>query len=493
MARPTEEAGARGSDATASAAARVVVVDDEPTLRRTIARTLAQRGFEVTQCEDGQSALEHVRANDPDVMLIDLMMPGVSGMDVLREAKALRPDVECVIMTAYSRVEDAVAAVRAGAYDFLTKPFPSFDAVAITVAKAAERRRLIAKTRSLEEQLDRGSPGGLGAEIIGQSAAMRRIFRLVEGVASASSTVLILGESGTGKELVARAIHRRSARATRQFVAVNCSSIPDTLIESELFGHVKGAFTSANTSRAGLFEIADKGTLFLDEVGDLSLAAQVKLLRALQEGEIKRVGANDVRTVDVRVIAATNVDLAQKIDAGRFREDLFYRLNVIAIELPPLRDRRDDIPLLAQHFLRKFARKSGKEVRRLGAESLAALTAYGWPGNVRQLENAIERAVVLARGDDLMPDDLPVDVVGTGRANGAAGAVVGVGDAIDVVARVLGDVPYAEAKRRIIRDFDRAYAQHLLERSNGNVSEAARLAGLDRSNFRRVLRKHGSS
>jgi DNA-binding NtrC family response regulator len=467
--------------------ARVVVVDDEPTLRRTVARTLAQRGFEVTQCEDGQTALEHVRTNDPDVMLIDLMMPGVSGMDVLREVKSLKPDVECVMMTAYSKVEDAVAAVRAGAYDFLTKPFASFDAVAITVAKAAERRRLIAKTRSLEEQLDRGDSGGF-AEIIGQSSAMRAVFRLVEGVAAASSTVLILGESGTGKELIARAIHRRSARATRPFVAVNCSSIPDTLIESELFGHVKGAFTNANTSRAGLFEVADKGTLFLDEVGDLSLAAQVKLLRALQEGEIKRVGSNETRVVDVRVVAATNVDLAEKITAGRFREDLYYRLNVIPIELPALRERRDDVPILAQHFLRKFARKSGKEIRRLSPEALAALTAFGWPGNVRQLENAIERAVVLARGDELTVDDLP-DAMG----EKAVAKPADTGNAIDVVARALADVPYAEAKRRVVRDFDRAYALHLLERSNGNVSEAARLAGLDRSNFRRVLRKHGDS
>jgi DNA-binding NtrC family response regulator len=466
--------------------ARVVVVDDEPTLRRTVARTLAQRGFEVTQCEDGAAALEHVRTADPDVMLIDLMMPGVSGMDVLREVKSLKPDVECVMMTAYSKVEDAVAAVRAGAYDFLTKPFASFDAVAITVAKAAERRRLIAKTRRLEEQLDRGGFG----EIIGQSSSMRNVFRLVEGVAAASSTVLILGESGTGKELIARAIHQRSARASRPFVAVNCSSIPDTLIESELFGHVKGAFTNANTSRAGLFEVADKGTLFLDEVGDLSLAAQVKLLRALQEGEIKRVGSNETRVVDVRVVAATNVDLTEKIAAGRFREDLYYRLNVIAIQLPALRERRDDIPILAQHFLRKFAGKSGKEIRRLSPETLAALSTFAWPGNVRQLENAIERAVVLARGDELTVDDLP-DALGARPAPLAR--ATDTGEAIDLVARALADVPYAEAKRRVVRDFDRAYAQFLLERSNGNVSEAARLAGLDRSNFRRVLRKHGDS
>ncbi len=467
---------------------RVVVVDDEPTLRRTIARTLVQKGFEVTQCEDGAAALEHLRAHDPDVMLIDLMMPGVSGMDVLREVKSLRPDVECVIMTAYSRVEDAVAAVRAGAYDFLTKPFASFDAVAITVSKAAERRGLIATARRLEQELSREGAAG---QLVGTSAAIRDVYRLVEGVAAASSTVLVLGESGTGKELVARAIHRHSARSSKPFVAVNCSSIPDTLIESELFGHVKGAFTNANSSRAGLFELADKGTLFLDEVGDLSLAAQVKLLRALQEGEIKRVGSNETRVVDVRVVAATNVDLAEKLTTGRFREDLYYRLNVIAIHLPALRDRRDDVPLLAQHFLRKFAKKTGKEVRRLSPEALAALAAYAWPGNVRQLENAIERAVVLAKGDEVGTSDLP-DPIGGSRIGPSSERAppAGVSDALAVLTRGLVDVPYAEAKRRLLRDFDRAYAQHLLDRSHGNVSEAARLAGLDRSNFRRVLRKH---
>jgi two-component system, NtrC family, response regulator HydG len=481
---------------------RVLVVDDEPTLRRTIARALAARGFEVVQCEDGTSALGQLKTMDPDVMLIDLMMPGVSGLEVLREVKALRPDVECVMMTAYSRVEDAVTAVRTGAYDFLTKPFPSFEAVAISVSKAAERRRLIARARRLEEELGAAvGAGGLG-EIVGTSAAMRAVYRLVEGVASSSSTVLVLGESGTGKELVARAIHRKSGRAQKPFVAVNCSSIPDQLIESELFGHVKGAFTSAVASRAGLFEQADKGTLFLDEVGDLSLAAQVKLLRALQEGEIKRVGSNETKNVDVRVVAATNVDLAEKIAAGRFREDLYYRLNVIALSLPALRERRDDIPLLAQHFVQKYARQTGKEVKRMEPEVLSALTSYAWPGNVRQLENAIERAVVLCRTDEIVLLDLPGDVTGgsersipverrTGPPPPLPTVEATIDQALDVVAGTLSTLPYPEAKKRLLRDFDRAYASQLLERAGGNVSEAARKAGLDRSNFRRVLRRHG--
>ena len=474
-----------------SDAPRVVVVDDEPTLRRTIGRTLAQKGFEVTQLEDGTQALAHLEKNDPDVMLVDLMMPGVSGLEVLKETKARRPDVECVIMTAYSRIEDAVTAVRAGAYDFLTKPFPSFDAVALTVAKAAERRRLITRTRRLEEELDRSSVAG--TTLIGSSPPMREVYRLIEGVASASSTVLVLGESGTGKELVARAIHDKSPRKVRPFVAVNCSSIPDTLIESELFGHVRGAFTSAMSARAGLFEAADKGTLFLDEVGDLSLAAQVKLLRALQEGEIKRVGSNDTKVVDVRVLAATNVDLKRKIESGAFREDLYYRLNVIAIDLPALRDRRDDVPLLAQHFLRKFTQRAGKNIARISIEAIEALTAYEWPGNIRQLENAMERAVVLANSDEITKAELPDAVTGGLRAPARLVTVntVTLESALDSLVQGLADLPYPEAKRRIVRDFDRAYGAALLSRAQGNVSEAARKAGLDRSNFRRVLRRHG--
>jgi two-component system response regulator HydG len=518
--------GEGGNERVASAdgnAPRVLVVDDEPTLRRTLARVLAQRGFAVSQAEDGAEALAFVAANDVDVVMLDLMMPGLSGLEVLAEVKRLRSDVECVMMTAYSRIEDAVASVRAGAYDFLTKPFASLDAVALTVGKAAERRRLIARARRLEQELERGVAGD-GLEIIGQSPAMRAVFRLVDGVASSSSTILILGESGTGKELVARAIHRKSPRANKPFVAVNCSAIPENLIESELFGHVKGAFTSANASKAGLFELADKGTLFLDEVGDLSLAAQVKLLRALQEGEIKRVGSAETKNVDVRVVAATNVGLREQISAGKFREDLYYRLNVIALHLPPLRERREDVPLLAQHFLKKLSLQTGKKVDRIDHRAIVALAGYDWPGNVRQLENAVERAVVLALRDEITLDDLPAEIArgkdrpsATTRIDGGSGGPPSSGapngdrisstalspatsaedpegalqTALTAVAHALAEMGYAEAKRHLVREFDRAYATAMLQRSGGNVSEAARLAGLDRSNFRRVLRKHG--
>jgi transcriptional regulator with GAF, ATPase, and Fis domain len=328
------------------------------------------------------------------------------------------------------------------------------------------------------------------------------VYRLIEGVAPTSSTVLILGESGTGKELVARAIHQQSPRAKRSFVAVNCGAIPKELVESELFGHVRGAFTGAQTSRAGLFETADGGTILLDEVGDLPLAAQVKLLRVLQEGEIKRVGADETRTVDVRLLAATNVDLVSKIHAGEFRRDLYYRLNVIAIELPALRDRGDDVLLLASHYLQKFARSMQREAKRLAPDAMRAVREYDWPGNVRELEHAIEHAMVLSQRDVIAATDLPFarqsatvrmaspapppessSSLPVSHVDGAREA-----DSSRLFAE-LAELPYAEAKRRLVTLFDETYTSELLRRASGNLSEAARRAGLDRSNFRRLLRR----
>jgi DNA-binding NtrC family response regulator len=313
------------------------------------------------------------------------------------------------------------------------------------------------------------------------------VYRLAVGVAPTSSTVLILGESGTGKELTARAIHQHSSRAEKPFVAVNCSAIPVDLVESELFGHVRGAFTGATATREGLFESADQGTVFLDEVGDLPPLAQVKLLRVLQEGEVKRVGSNDTRHVDVRVLAATNVDLKSKTASGAFREDLFYRLNVICIELPPLRKRRDDIPLLAYHFLRKYARRAGRDVRKVSDEAMRVLRSHDWPGNVRELENAIEHAVVFCKDDTILPNDLPSarhSITPFGMDDSVSESGVGVPSA-------LADLPYREAKMRALSRFDGAYFAALLRRTNGNISEAARQAGLDRSNFRRAAKRAG--
>jgi DNA-binding NtrC family response regulator len=450
--------------------------------------------------EDGEHALAYIERSPPDVALVDMMMPGVGGLELLARIKASGNAVEVILMTAFADVDSAVSAMKAGAYHFLTKPFHSNDAVAHAVLRAAEHRRLADRARQLEQVLLSKERFG---EIIGDSPKMLEVYRLIEGVAPTSSTVLILGESGTGKELVARAIHQQSPRAKKPFVAVNCGAIPKELVESELFGHVRGAFTGAQTARTGLFETADGGTILLDEVGDLPLAAQVKLLRVLQEGEIKRVGADETRTVDVRVLAATNVDLMSRIQGGHFRRDLYYRLHVIAIELPCLRDRGDDMLLLANHYLQKFARSMGREPKRLTPDAIRALREYEWPGNVRELEHAIEHAMVLAQRDVISAQDLPFKNQSP-REHTTPGIAAPLRDvsvsipplaapAIDAAVAMpadLADLPYAEAKRRLVSQFDENYTRELLRRASGNMSEAARRAGLDRSNFRRLLKRH---
>jgi DNA-binding NtrC family response regulator len=458
---------------------RVLVVDDEEALRKGLAHILTARGCEVTTAENGRTALEMLQIERPHVLLSDLFMPGLNGLQLLEETKRRWPEVEVVLMTAYADVDTAVAAVRGGAYDFLTKPFASNEAVVLAVAKAAEHHRLVDRAQRLEQRLLSAERFG---ELVGSSRKMQEVYRLIEGVASATSNVLVLGESGTGKELVARAIHQLSPRAQRPFVTVNCAAIPKDLVESELFGHVRGAFTGAQSARAGLFDTADGGTIFLDEVGDLPLAAQVKLLRALQDGEIKRVGADEAHVVDVRVLAATNVDLKAKIQSGEFRRDLFYRLNVIAIELPPLRERDEDVVLLATHFVQKLAVRMNREPKRVSESATRALRAYEWPGNVRELEHAIEHAFVLSHGDVIEASDLPLPRPESQAPAGHAPAKAPWSD------ESYG-LPYAEAKRRVLADFDLAYVREQLKKTGGNVSEAARLSGLDRSNFRRVMRR----
>jgi two-component system response regulator HydG len=376
--------------------------------------------------------------------------------------------------------------------------------VAHAVLRAAEHHRLADRARQLEQALLSKERFG---EIIGDSPKMIEVYRLIEGVAPTSSTVLILGESGTGKELAARAIHQNSPRAKKPFVAVNCGAIPKELVESELFGHVRGAFTGAQTARAGLFETADGGTILLDEVGDLPLAAQVKLLRVLLEGEIKRVGADETRTVDVRVVAATNVDILSRIQAGQFRRDLYYRLNVIAVELPPLRERGDDVLLLAGHYLQKYARSMRRESKRLAPDAVRALCEYGWPGNVRELEHAIEHAMILSQHDLIAATDLPFarfpaalreapTAPGLGplavRRGESPSPASDVGPEDDLTRGMLADLaalPYAEAKRKLCALFDETYTAEALRLTSGNMSEAARRAGLDRSNFRRLLKR----
>jgi DNA-binding NtrC family response regulator len=466
------------STALDGAPPRVLVVDDEPEMRRTVARVLSTRGMDVMTANDGRMAMELLSREAIDVALIDLMMPQVGGFELLEELRGGGVDTEVIIMTAYADVETAVRAMHTGAYHFLTKPFRSHDEVVHTVSKATEHRRLRDRTVALERRLETMQRFG---ELIGNSARMREVYRMATGVAPTSSTVLILGESGTGKELTARAIHQHSSRAERPFVAVNCSAIPESLVESELFGHVRGAFTGATSTRAGLFEAADGGTIFLDEVGDLPPLAQVKVLRALQEGEIKRVGSDETRRVDTRVIAATNVDLKERIAQGRFREDLFYRLCVVQIVLPALRERPEDIPMLAYHFLHKYATGPKSDVRRIDAEAMNVLQSQPWPGNVRELENAIQHAVVFCKGNCISPLALPMARTRTAPPPvSVAGPVA-----------ALADLPYRLAKQKAVDEFDRGYFSTLLERTAGNVSEAARQAGLDRSNFRRAARKAG--
>ncbi len=457
----------------------VLVVDDDAAFRRSLTRLLLGRNFKVDTCDGGAAALEFIAAHDPDAALVDLQMPGMDGLEVLRRMHEIRPGLAVIMMTGFADVAVAVEALRGGAFHFLTKPFASNDAVALTVEKAALHRRLVDHARQLELRLQAQERFG---ELIGTSEKMLAVYRVIDGVAATTSTVLILGESGTGKELAARAIHTRSGRAQRAFVPVNCAAIPKELVESELFGHVRGAFTGANAPRAGLFESAHGGTIFLDEVGDLPLSAQVKLLRVLQEGEIKRVGSDETKIVDVRVVAATNVDLPEKVASGAFRRDLFYRLNVIPVSLPPLRERGDDILILAHHFVQKFARRMSRPLKRLSADSVEVLLAYEWPGNVRELEHAIEHAFVLSHGDELVPRDLPVATTSsTQRAAPASGRPPLVSDLLDL--------PFTDAKQRAITSFEEAYIQGIMRRCGGNTSEAARQAGLDRSNFRRLLRK----
>jgi two-component system response regulator HydG len=461
----------------------VLVVDDDAELRVLLVRLLGARGFAVTTAERGEEALARARDEELDVALVDLHMPGLDGMATLSRLKEVRPDLEVILMTAFADVEVAVSAVKQGAFYFFNKPFASNEIVTTIVQKAADHRRLTTERRRLLERLEAAEQFG---ELVGTSKAMGGVYKMIEGVAPVASTVLILGESGTGKELVARAIHQNSPRAARPLVVVNCGAIPKELVEAELFGHARGAFTGAQLARQGLFESADGGTLFLDEVGDLPLAAQVKVLRALQSGEVRRVGSDTSRTVDVPVVAATNADLSAKIEAGQFRRDLFYRLNVIAMVLPPLRERGEDILALAKHFLGKLARRTGRPEKRLSPASESALLSYPWPGNVRELEHAVERAFVLCPEDAIEPSDLPFapSQKPTARARSERPRP----ERLSIPPSLLA-LPYAEAKKRAMALFDDAYIGEQLRRADGNRSLAARHAGVDRANLRRVLRR----
>jgi len=450
----------------------VLVVDDEPTVLRAWREILRDPRYRLTLITDPLDAAARLSELAMDVAILDLRMPKLSGMELLTRIKTQRPEVEVVMMTGMGGVAEAVEAIKRGAFEFLSKPFASNEAAELTVRRAAELRRLERRVA----QLERDVQGDALHRIVGQSPQMTQVVELVRSVAASPATVLITGESGTGKELVAQAIHALSPRAARPLVQLNCSALTETLLESELFGHGKGAFSGATADHPGLFVAADQGSIFLDEIGDISPAMQAKLLRTLQEGEVRPVGSVRTLRVDVRVIAATNRNLEREAQQGRFRQDLYYRLNVVRIDMPPLRERGDDVLLLAEHLLRKHALRMSRHFDGFEPPALRALGQYGWPGNVRQLENAIERAVVLARGSSITLEDLPAPISGAVASAGAA-------------APALGDLPFAVAKQQATEHFERGYLKHLLARHD-SVSAAARSAGLDRSNFRRLLRRY---
>src|SRR6266850_1511975 len=439
----------------------LLVADDDPGLRESLERTLTREGYRVLLASDGRAALERLQDGAVDLIVTDLKMPGLTGLELLRAAKAIAPDVDVILLTAFGTVEEAVKAMKDGAYDFLTKPFRREQLLKL-IDKALERRELIERNKVLQQRLDDLLRQGA---IIGGSPAFRRMMTLVEQVASSSATVLVQGESGTGKELVARAIHERSGRAGKPFVAVNCAALPETLLESELFGYERGAFTGAAGRKEGRFELADGGTLFLDEVADLSAVTQPKILRVLQEGEFERLGGTRTLQVDVRIVAATNQDLPEMVKEKRFREDLYYRLNVISVRVPPLRERPEDVRVLAQHYLRVYAAKNGRKLEGFSNEALERLESYAWPGNVRELENLIERTVLLARKDRIDAEDLPEEVAGVKRPPR------------DAILELVG-TPLTEIEQRLLDE--------TLRITGGNKTQAAKLLGID---VRTVARK----
>ncbi|HEY8086871.1 MAG TPA: sigma-54 dependent transcriptional regulator [Polyangiaceae bacterium] len=438
----------------------VLVVDDERSNVESLEKIFLREGMRVLSASDAKRALEMVRTHRVHVVLTDLMMPGTTGLELLRAIKQVAPDVEVVLMTAFGSVEAAVSAMRDGAYDFVEKPLKRVSIVK-SVRKAAERQKLVAENKSLKDEIKRLAH----REIVGSSPALRRVIDVATQAAPSQATVLVLGESGTGKELLARYIHERSARARGPFVAVNCAAIPETILESELFGHEKGAFTGATGRKDGRFAKAAGGTLFLDEIGELSPSVQVKLLRVLQEGEYEPLGGNTTKA-DVRIVAATNRDLGAEVSAGRFREDLYYRLFVIAITAPPLRGRREDIPLLVDHFLGLYCAKNGRARLHPTRAALERLTDYAWPGNVRELENVIERAVVLSRSDGLGEGDLP-DHIAAAQPSTATALTFEIGTTLD------------EMELRVIRE--------TLRHTKGDKSVAAQLLGISTRTIYRKL------
>jgi DNA-binding NtrC family response regulator len=458
-------------------ATRIVIVDDEPDMLENCARILGRVGYQCFTTTEPDKALALLEEERADLLITDLKMPGMDGMALLKRARELDPTLPVIVITAFATIESAVTAVKEGATDYLPKNF-SVEHLRVAVERALRHRSLQVENKNLREQLQ--ETFGLES-IIGRSESMARVFELVKKAARSEANILVVGESGTGKELIARAIHANSPRAAQPFVPVDCASLPEHLLESELFGHEKGAFTGAVRSKPGLMEVAHHGTVFLDEIAEMPVGLQVKLLRALQERQIRRVGGTAIVDVDVRVVSATNRDLRDATVKGQFREELYYRINVIAIELPPLRERAGDVRLLAHAFLKRYGHG---RIRGIDDDTMATLERYRWPGNVRELQNVIERACALADGETLTRRDLPGHVLGTGATMPAAsGAPAG---ALDTAT----DLPLRDAKERWLAVLEASYLRQLLDRHDGNISAAALAAGIDRKTFHRLVNKH---
>lgn len=447
--------------------ARLLVVDDERGIRTALLQVFEYEGHEVRAAEDGQAGLALAEEFNPDVIFLDVKMPGMDGLDVLAQLRENDPSALVIMISGHGTIDTAVDATRRGAYDFLEKPLDT-DRLLVTLRRALELRGLTQSMADLRSQIESRY------EIVGTSYPVRQVLERIERVGPTDARVLISGENGTGKELAARAIHRLSSRADEPFVEVNCAAIPSELIESALFGHIKGSFTGAVADHAGKFEQADGGTLFLDEIGDMSRDAQAKVLRALEQGVVTRVGGNKQIEVDVRVIAATNKDLAHEIDEGTFREDLFYRLNVVPIHMPPLRERRDDIPMLVQHFADLMTQRDGMSPRTFETAAIERLQALSWPGNVRELRNTVERLLILASGESVRPED--VDVLARGRAAGS-----GLGG------ELLSSASFSDFKDGA----ERAFIQQKLRENDWNVAETARRIDMPRSNLYKKIEKYG--
>jgi two-component system response regulator HydG len=446
---------------------RVLVVDDEPEMATVVEQALRRRGYYAVQVNSANSAWELLEREDFDIVVTDLTMRGMSGVELTDRIATNRTDLPVIVITAFGSLETAIATLRAGAYDFITKPF-DIDQLVVAVERAAQNKRLKDEVKRLRAEVARSKPS---VDFIGDSPTMRKVHEVIARVAETDATVLVTGESGSGKELVARDVHKRSKRANGPFIAINCAAVTETLLESELFGHVKGAFTDAKTAKRGLFVEASGGTLFLDEIGEMPTGMQAKLLRALEERSVRPVGGTMETPFDARLVTATNRDLESLVEGGRFREDLYYRINVVHVDLPPLRARGSDVLLLAQHFIQKLAEPMGKKVRGFSSAVAERLLSYAWPGNVRELQNCMERAIALARFEELTVEDLPPKV----RDYKPSFVVVAAEDPTDLVT---------------MEEVERRYIQRVMESVGQNKTQAAKVLGFDRTTLYRKLERY---